>query len=62
MKKIIAFLIITFLIANVASSQILHNVGGTTVKAEMKSINDTNVMAWDRGENTSPLVFQRQLD
>lgn len=24
--------------------------------------NDSNVMAWDRGENTSPLVFQRQLD
>lgn len=41
MKKIIAFLIITFLIANVASSQILHNVGGTTVKAEMKSIKES---------------------
>ena len=44
---------------------LFDNFSGGVETARIKVIwdyNDTNVMAWDRGENTSPLVFQRQLD
>lgn len=44
---------------------LFDNFSGGVQTARIKVIwdaNDSNVMAWDRGENTSPLVFQRQLD
>lgn len=41
MKKIVFLLMFAFLTVNVALGQILHNVGGTTVKAEMKYIKES---------------------